>query len=62
MFERQIFSDTSVVQSITFDPTNLVIVSTSEGDVVSLSLVESKVKYTYLDMGANQFVTVQQPL
>ena len=48
------------MQCITFDPTNLVIASTSDGEVISLSLLENKVKYTYLDMGANQFVTVEQ--
>lgn len=59
LFERQIFQMDVAVHCITFDPTNLVIASTSDGEVVSLSLVENKVKYTYLDMGENQFVTVQ---
>ena len=60
LFERQIFEADTPVQCITFDPTNLVIASTIDGEVVALSLLESKVKYTYLDMGQNQFVTVQQ--
>jgi len=58
LFERQIFEVDTPVQRITFDPTNLIIASTDDGEVVSLSLLENKVKYTYLDMGANQFVTV----
>ena len=58
LFERQIFEVDSAVHCITFDPTHLVIASTADGEVVSLSLVETKVKYTYLDMGANQYVTV----
>ena len=53
LFERQIFEVDRPVQSITFDPTNLVIATTDDGEVVSLSLCESKVKYTYLDMGQN---------
>ena len=53
LFERQIFEVDTPVQCITFDPTNLVIASTSDGEVISLSLLENKVKYTYLDMGAN---------
>lgn len=59
LFERQIFEANTRVQCITFDPTNLVIASTDDGEVVSLSLLENKVKYMYLDIGENQFVTVQ---
>lgn len=53
LFERQIFEVDTPVQSLTFDPTNLVIATTNDGEVVALSLLESKVKYTYLDMGSN---------
>jgi hypothetical protein len=60
LFERQIFEAQTMVKCITFDPTNLVIATTDDGEIVSLSLLESKVKYTYIDMGANQYVTVQQ--
>ena len=66
MFERQIFEVGMPVRCISFDPTNLVIASTDDGEVVSLSLIENKVKYTYLDMGSSQYVTVEhhagQPL
>ena len=58
LFERQIFEIGNAVKCITFDPTNLIIASTDDGEVVSLSLLESRVKYTYLDMGGNQYVTV----
>ena len=51
LFERQIFNYGDSVQQITFDPTNLVIASSYSGEVISISLVEHKVKYTYLDMG-----------
>ena len=60
LFDRQIFELDTPVVCITFDPTNLVIASTDDGEVVSISLLENKVNYTYLDMGANQYVTVQQ--
>ena len=60
MFERQIFELDKPVRAISFDPTQLVLVTNDEGEIVSLSLMENKVKYTYLDMGANQYVTVQQ--
>ena len=53
LFERQTFEVGTAVRCITFDPTNLIIASTDDGEVVSLSLLESRVKYTYLEMGGN---------
>jgi hypothetical protein len=47
------------VAKISFDPTNLLLVSSEVGEVVAISLVESKVKYTYLDLGREQYCTVQ---
>ena len=38
LFERQIFEADTPVQCITFDPTNLVIASTIDGEVVALAI------------------------
>ena len=51
MFERQIFEVGTPIRSITFDPTHLILASTDDGEVVSLSLMESRFKYTYVEMG-----------
>ena len=53
LFERQIFAIDTPIACIAFDPTNLILASTDDGEVVSLSLLESKVKYSYLEMGEN---------
>ena len=59
LFDKQIFAEGQCVAGITFDPTNLVIATSEMGEVVSLSLVENRVKYTYIELGTNQFCTVQ---
>ena len=61
LFDKQIFEEGQSVAGITFDPTNLVIATSDLGEVVSLSLVENRVKYTYIELGQNQFCTVQEP-
>ena len=49
LFEYQLFNDS--VSNITFDPTNLVIVSSITGEIAGISLIENKFKYLYLDVG-----------
>ena len=39
------------VSAICFDPTNLIIASSINGDVAALSLIENRVKYLYMDVG-----------
>lgn len=60
LYQFQIFS--SQINNICFDPTNLVILSSINGDVAALSLLDNKVKYVYVDFGKRKFCTVQMPL
>ena len=53
LFDKQIFANGSSAEGITFDPTNLVIATAADGEVVAISLVENKVKYTYIELGQN---------
>jgi len=50
------------VASITFDPTNYVLVTSQQGDVAGISLIENKVKYVYVDLGKRNYCTVQMPI
>ena len=59
LFDKQIFASGEKAIGITFDPTNLVIATAADGEAVAISLVENKVKYTYIELGQNQFCTVQ---
>ena len=61
LFDKQIFASGAGTVGITFDPTNLVIATAADGETVAISLVENKVKYTYIELGQGQFCTVQQP-
>lgn len=48
------------LNSIQFDPTNLILVaSKSSKQVYAVSLIDKKFDYVYLEMGANQYCTVQ---
>ena len=48
------------LNSISFDPTNLILVSSkSTKQVFAVSLIDKKFDYVYLEMGSNQFCTVQ---
>ena len=49
------------VKSIAFDPTNYVFVAGDNGKLISLSYVDKKMHYLYLDLGKNKFCTVQVP-
>jgi hypothetical protein len=45
---------------ITFDPTHLVLVSCeATKHIYAVSLIEKKFEYVYLDLGVNQYCTVQ---
>ena len=58
MLDKDVFMKGEEVAQISFDPTNLLLVTSKAGEVVAISLVESKVKYTYLDLGKEQYCTV----
>ena len=58
LLERQVFNGDQGVAQISFDPTNMLIATSTNGEVVGISLVDSKVKYTYLDLGKDQYCTV----
>jgi WD40 repeat protein len=49
------------ITSITYDPTNYIFVSTSNGEVYSLSCIEKKINYMYIDLGKNTYCTVTVP-
>lgn len=57
MLDKDVFLKGEEVAQISFDPTNLLLVMSKAGEVVAISLVESKVKYTYLDLGKEQYAT-----
>jgi hypothetical protein len=50
----------SSISNISFEPTNLVFVS-SGSDIVALNLVKKKMSYVYLDLGYKRFCTVAVP-
>ena len=46
--------------SIRFDPTNLILISSkTTNHVYAVSLIDKKFDYVYLEMGTNQFCTVE---
>ena len=60
LYQYKIFN--SPVINIAFDPTHLVLLASLDGDVAAISLIESKVKYMYVDLGKKKFCTVQMPV
>ena len=60
LYQYKIFA--SPISQITFDPTNLVIVTSLYGDVGGISLIENKVKYLYVELGKRKFCTVKMPV
>ena len=57
LFQSTIFD--CPIQGVCFDPTHLLIVSSVNGEIAIVSLIENKVKYLYVDLGKKQFCTVQ---
>ena len=59
---KRVFSDhlfpTSEVKSITFEPTQLVMVGSSRGTVKALNIVKQQMAYVYLDLGQKEYATV----
>jgi hypothetical protein len=51
----------SPVTQIAIDPTNYLIVSSEQGEVEALSIVQKEVHYVYLDLGKKQYCTVALP-
>ena len=47
--------------SISFEPTELVFVSSSHGSIAALSIVKKEMHYVYLDLGNRQYCTVAIP-
>jgi WD40 repeat protein len=51
----------SAITSIAFDPTNYIFVGAENGKMISLSYIDKKTHYVYLDMGKSKYCTVQLP-
>ena len=49
------------INSISFEPTELVFVSSSHGSIAALSIVKKEMHYVYLDLGNRQYCTVAIP-
>ena len=49
------------ISSISFEPTELVFVSSSHGSIAALSIVKKEMHYVYLDLGNRQYCTVAIP-
>lgn len=49
------------VKDITFEPTNLLLVASTDKDLVALSIVKREMHYVYLELGKKQFGTVSYP-
>jgi len=50
--------DNVAINCIAFDPTNYIFVGGDNGKTISLSYVDKKLHYLYLDLGRNKFCTV----
>jgi len=58
IFSLRVF-DRTAISSITFDPTNLILVSSeSSGEIAAVSLIENKVKYMYAEIGPKKYFTI----
>ena len=49
------------ITQISFEPTELVFVSSTEGSIAALSIVKKEMHYVYLDLGNRQYCTVAIP-
>jgi WD40 repeat protein len=52
---------TSSVTSITFEPTNLIIIGSASGEVAAVTIIQKEMHYVYIDMGKKQYCTVALP-
>jgi len=50
------------ITSIFFEPSNLVFVTTDKNRLVAISLIKRNKNYMYVDLGQNNFATVEIPL
>ena len=49
------------ITSISFEPTELVFVTSNQGSIAALSIVKKEMHYVYLDLGNRQYCTVAIP-
>ena len=47
--------------SINFEPTSLIFIGSSSGEVIGLNIIEKELHYVYLDLGKKQYCTVALP-
>ncbi|CDW75572.1 UNKNOWN [Stylonychia lemnae] len=59
LHQMQVFA--SPISKITFEPTNMIFISSKEGDLVGLSIIQKEMHYVYLDLGKKQYCTVALP-
>ena len=52
----------AAVSGISFDPTNLVLVSATDGSVKAASLERRKEHYVYIELGRRNYRTLKYPL
>jgi len=55
----QLFS--SPVTQITFEPTNLILIGSSLGEVAAVTIIQKEMHYVYIDLGKKQYCTVALP-
>eukprot|EP00347_Sterkiella_histriomuscorum_P017818 403347867 len=51
----------SQITRITFEPTNMIFVSSKQGETVAISVIQKEMHYVYLDLGKRQYCTVALP-
>ena len=56
MFHEQVFKHP--IAQITFDPTQLLIIISKAGEMTGISLIKTKKRYMYLELGSKKFCTV----
>lgn len=59
VMQEQIFD--APIESITFEPTNLVFVSSTNKDLVAINLIKKEMHYVYLEIAKKQYCTVKVP-
>jgi hypothetical protein len=60
LFQINVFSPKCPVSSMTFEPTNLVILTCEKtGELAALSFLASRVRYVYIDLGKKKYATIK---